>query len=147
MDTTEYDLKLLSIGYFIQGGVATFYSLIVLCYVGVMGFVFTSMLKTAPSDARNQLPPGLLPIIGVVFAAVVLAGLAGGLCLLYSGYALRKHKSRIFVLVVAALSCMAFPYGTVLGIFTFMVLQRPAAKDMFGQTPAQPPPLPPIRQS
>jgi hypothetical protein len=43
---------------------------------------------------------------------------------------------------MAALSCLAIPYGTVLGIFTFMVLQRPAARAIFGQTQA-PPPLPP----
>jgi hypothetical protein len=34
---------------------------------------------------------------------------------------------------MAALNCLAMPYGTVLGIFTFLVLQRTAAKEMFAQ--------------
>jgi predicted Na+-dependent transporter len=142
MDTTEHDLRLLSIGYFIQGGIVTFYALLALCYVGFMGVIFTTIQNSARGDTRNQIPPWLLPLIGTFVTAVVLSILAYGFCLLYSGMALRKRKHRTFVLVVGALNCMNIPYGTVLGIFTFMVLQRPAAKDMFGQAPAQPPPLP-----
>jgi hypothetical protein len=44
----------------------------------------------------------------------------------------------IFCLVIAAVECIFMPFGTVLGVFTIIVLQRPTVKAMFrGQSPAQ----------
>ena len=142
MDTTPHDLKLLSIGYYIQGGIAVFYALIMFCYLIFMGAIFAAILNSQPASQQNQIPPGLLPLIGTIVTAFALLGFAGAACLLYAGYALRRNRHRTFILVMAVLNCLAIPYGTVLGIFTFMVLQRPVAKQMFGQLPAVPPPLP-----
>jgi len=143
MDTTEHDLKLLSVGYFVQGGVVTFYALLALCYIGVVGaVVFKTIHDSAQSGAADQIPAWVLPVIGSVLATVMLVILASGFLLLYAGLSLRRHKHRTFLLVMAALSCMAIPYGTLLGIFSFIVLQRPSAKALFGRAPAFPPPLP-----
>ena len=142
MDTTEHDLRLLSIGYYVQGGIVAFYSLLALCYVGFMGFLFTAIQNAAERDAHNQIPPGLLPLIAGILLAVVTISAASAFCLLYAGYSLRHHQYRTFLLVIAALSCLAIPYGTILGIFTFMVLQRPTARALFGEAPARPPAIP-----
>ena len=142
MDTTAHDLRLLSIGYFIQGGIVIFYGLLALCYVGFMGAIFGSIPNSPQGDPRNQIPAGLLYSIGAIVIAVALVTLVGASCVLYAGLALRKHKKRTFVLVMAALNCLAVPYGTVLGIFTFLVLQRTEAKEIFGQTPAPTPQVP-----
>lgn len=107
-----------------------------------MGAILGSIPNNAQGDPRNQIPAGLVYTIGAIVIAVALLTLVGGSCLLYSGLALRKHTRRTFVLVMAALNCLAVPYGTVLGIFTFLVLQRTEAKEIFGQTPAQAPQLP-----
>lgn len=139
MDTTEHDLKLLSIGYFIQGGIAAFYSLLALCYVGFMSFVFTAIESAAERNGQNQIPPGLMPLIGAILMAVLVVSIVYAVCLLFAGYWLRQKTHRTFLLVAATLSCLAVPYGTVLGIFTFMVLQRPVARAMFGETPPPPP--------
>jgi hypothetical protein len=37
---------------------------------------------------------------------------------------IKRRKSRTFCLVVAGLSCLEFPYGTFLGVVTFIVLGR-----------------------
>jgi len=142
MNTTAHDLRLLSIGYFIQGGIVIFYGLLALCYVGFMGAIFGSIPNSPQGDPRNQIPAGLLYTIGAIVIAVALVTLVGGSCVLYAGLALRKHEKRTFVLVMAALNCLAVPYGTVLGIFTFLVLQRAEAKEIFAQTPAPAPQLP-----
>lgn len=135
MDTTEHDLKLLSIGYYVQGGVVTASALMALAYVGLIGTVLGAV---SHATARNQMPPGLLPLIIGFGVATVLIGVTGGLSLFYAGLMLRRHRHRTFLLVMASLSCLAIPYGTLLGIFTFMVLQRPAARAMFGQEPVLP---------
>ena len=143
MDTTEHDLKLLSIGYYVQGGVVTFYSFLGLCYVGFMGaIVFKAIHDSAQNGVADQVPSWVLPVIGAVVATFILVILVSGLLLLYAGLTLRRRRHRTFLLVMAALNCMAVPYGTLLGIFTFIVLNRPSAKALFAGLPAIPPPLP-----
>jgi hypothetical protein len=41
----------------------------------------------------------------------------------------KTHKT--FVLVVGAMTCFLFPIGTVLGVFTLMVLSRDSMKHLF----------------
>ncbi len=41
---------------------------------------------------------------------------------------MRKRKHRIFSFVVAGVNCLQFPFGTALGIFTFIVLSRVGVK-------------------
>jgi len=79
-------------------------------------------------------------LFGAIATVILVFVLGQWFRLLYRG-ALRKRKHRTFLLVMAALSCLSIPYGTILGIFTFMVLQRPAAKKLFeqGGTRNQPP--------
>ncbi len=77
----------------------------------------------------------------------LVLSLTGTICLLLAGYWLRRYRNRVFIFIVAGLSCLSMPYGTVLGIFTFVVLRRPVAEQLFaGGTPsgglAQPPALP-----
>jgi hypothetical protein len=35
-------------------------------------------------------------------------------------------------LVIAAVECIFFPFGTVLGVLTIIVLMRPSIKSLFG---------------
>jgi hypothetical protein len=135
MDTTEHDLKLLSIGYFIQGGLGILSGLLSLGYLGVLGFVFSTVQNNPQFDPQNRIPQEFLYMMQAILVTVVLAMMAGGISMVYCGLALRKHQSRTFILVTAAANCLAIPYGTVLGVFTFLVLRRAAAKEMFTQTP------------
>ena len=51
-----------------------------------------------------------------------------------AGRFLAQRAYYTFCFVVAALECVFVPFGTVLGVFTIVVLQRPAVKEMFGMT-------------
>ncbi len=42
----------------------------------------------------------------------------------------------MFCLIVAGIECLLMPYGTVLGVFTIMVLMRESVKERFGANPA-----------
>ncbi len=43
----------------------------------------------------------------------------------------RRHRT--FSIVIASLSCMSFPFGTILGVFTLIVLVRPSVKILYGE--------------
>jgi hypothetical protein len=49
---------------------------------------------------------------------------------------LLKRKFRMFSLVVAGLDCVQIPFGTVLGVFTLVILLRDSVRDSYvtGQT-------------
>ena len=51
--------------------------------------------------------------------------------LLVAAARLRRRTSRTFCMVVAGISCLFMPIGTVLGVFTIIVLARPTVKALF----------------
>jgi hypothetical protein len=131
----EEHLKLLSLGYMISAGVSAFFSLFGLMYV-FMGAMFGAIARM-PASRNGQAPPQfvgwLLAGIGVAFFLVFLV-----LALLKFrvGASIKKRQSKTFCLVLAAISCLEVPYGTVLGVFTFMVLGRESVVRLFEPRPA-----------
>ena len=89
-----------------------------------------------------------LAVLGLVFLLVhylffLLASLVGNLL---SAIFLGQRRHRTFSLLVAGLNCLHVPVGTVLGVFTFVVLLRPSVREAYdaGAPPALPlvPPAP-----
>ena len=64
----------------------------------------------------------------VFFGSVFLIGLAVNLI---SGVFLWQKRHRIFSMIVAGIDCLQIPFGTVLGIFTIMVLLRDTVRDLY----------------
>src|SRR5258708_6477795 len=123
-DITMHDLKLLSIGYYIQGGIHAFYTVMMFGYMGFLGTVLTAIGASAEHNGQKAIPQVVITFITGLIMVVLVFSLAGTICLLLAGYWLRRYRNRIFIFVVAGLSCLSMPYGTVLGVFTFMVLRR-----------------------
>jgi hypothetical protein len=99
-----------------------------------MGAIFgfaASHAKKVPAQA-NQPPP---PFVGWIFGAIGLAVFV--LLLLLAGlklkaaFCIKRRESRTFCVVIAGLTCVGFPYGTALGVFTFIVLGRDSVLHMF----------------
>jgi len=137
----EEHLKLLAVGYWVAGGMAAFFSLLGLFYV-CMGAVFAASFAKIPatSVAPNQPPPAFVPWIFVDFGlAIFLAAATFAALRFWTAVCLKRRTSRTFCLVVAALTCLEFPYGTTLGVFTFIVLGKPSVIQLFGESLATPP--------
>jgi len=71
-----------------------------------------------------------------------LAGLAFVVCLVLAGRNLTRRRHYTFCLVAAALACMFMPFGTILGTFTIVVLQKDSVRQLFGPVPRSPPVVP-----
>jgi hypothetical protein len=50
-----------------------------------------------------------------------------------SGRFIAKRRRKLFSLIVAGLSCLSFPLGTALGVFTFIVLLRDTIPELYGE--------------
>jgi hypothetical protein len=66
-------------------------------------------------------------------ASVVLA-VAMAMATFIAGWRLAQRRARPFCLWVAAINCFFFPFGTVLGICTLVVLSRPDVRQAFAST-------------
>lgn len=140
----EEHLRLLRIGYFVMGGTAAFTGVFGALYA-LMGAFMMATFRSLPSR-NGQAPPEFMAwfFAAIGLFIVVSAGAYAALTFL-TARALRLRRSRTLCLVTAGLSCLYIPFGTVLGVFTFSVLNRPQVQRLFlAPAPALPPlPVPP----
>ena len=140
-------LSALSIGHFILSGVALLGAVPTLIY----GFAGAKLLDEFGSDismAMGDIPgqSGADPFGGMsdtmlqdmgslvttlIVSAVVLA-LVTAVHLLVVGVMIRKRRWWTFCYLTGWGECLMFPFGTILGIFTILVLSRPSVKRLFG---------------
>ena len=131
-------LRLLRIGYFIQGGVTSVMALFGLLYV-FMGLLASSFFANAPGNSGAPPPPFVGYFLALFGALFMLAGGTFAALQFLTARALGHHQSRTLSLITAGLTCVFLPYGTALGICTFMVLGRPSVRTLFnGGPPANP---------
>lgn len=126
-------LKLLSWGYYVMAGLTALYSLFAILGLVLMGLTLMPLLGKAQSAANaGHAPPAfLIWIIGAAGLVATLAVLALAVLKFLTGRNLARRKSRTFCMVIAAISCLEFPYGTLIGVLTFMVLGRDSVVRMF----------------
>lgn len=130
-------LKILSICHYVLAGLCVFPLLYGLFYM-VMGVFFGAMIASSPQP-ENGPPPALFGGI-FVFIGLIISGIAltFGLLLYKAGRNLSGTRSYTFCFVIACIACVFMPFGTILGIFTIIVLMRESVKAMFnGQNFAQ----------
>jgi hypothetical protein len=134
MTTVSQDgehLRLLSIFHYVVGGLMALFACFPLIHIA-MG----AMLLLNP-DAFNkgQAPPFPAQTVGFMFvvigSVIVLAGWLAAVLIFIAGRFLSRRKHHTFCVVIAGLSCVFFPFGTALGVFSLIVLLRPSVKEMF----------------
>jgi hypothetical protein len=132
MDKDAEHLRLLSIFHYVLGGLSACFSSAFIIHMVIGLFMINS-----PASFSNHGQPPPPAFAGWLFFlmgsfAVVFGWTFAGL-LAYAGYCLSRRKHLLFCIVVAAISCLFMPFGTVLGVFTIIVLQRPGVRAMFNQ--------------
>lgn len=124
-------VRLLTIFHYIVGGLAVLFSFIPLLYTA-MGAFFVYAANHGRVQSGHEPPPEVLGWIFVGFGfAFFVAGLAAALCILLAGRSLAKQRRYWFVFVVACIECLFIPFGTILGVFTVIVLSRESVKTHF----------------
>ncbi len=124
-------LSLLSIFYYVFAGLTALGGCCGLAYV-VFGVVFAVSPESFESSGQNGAPPQALGWVFSAMGAILIAiCLAGAALQFYAGRFISRRRHRVFCLVVAALNCLSIPLGTILGIFTIIVLSRPSVVRAF----------------
>lgn len=128
MNQDAQNLDLLAIFHYIVGAITTVTSSVFLIYV----CVGVAMISGAFHD-KNP-PPGFGWLFVIFGSLAVLAGWTLGVLMVIAGRRLKMRKSRTFCLVIAAIECMLAPFGTVLGVFTIVVLMKESVMQLFSSS-------------
>lgn len=119
-------LKLLSIFHYVAAGMAAIVACIPFIHFFMGLALATGTLGDADHEGRTagifiMAFAALFISIGWVFAALVA----------FAGRSLAQRKRYTYCLVTAGVECIFMPVGTVLGVFTIIVLVRDSVKALF----------------
>ena len=139
MNQDAEHLRLLSIFHYVVAGLAALFSFFPLLYTTV-GAVFIFAARHGTAKPGEDLPPEFLGwIFAVLGSLLFLIGIATAICILIAGRSLALRKRYSFALVIACIECLFVPFGTILGVFTIVVLSRESARGLFRTASAQAP--------
>lgn len=122
-------LRWLSIFHYVVAGMVALFSMFPVIHLA-LGL---AMLSGALDGDSGEGPPKALGLIFTLIPAVIIfMGLTSAALIALAGRSLQQREHHTFCVVIAGLCCMIMPFGTVLGVFTFLVLFRPSVKELFG---------------
>ena len=126
----EQHLHILSIFHYVVGGLTALFACFPVFHLAMGISMLTGGFGPMPPD--ETFPFQLFGLMFVLIpAAIILLGWALAAAIIVAGYFLSKRRNYTFCLVVAGIACIFMPFGTVLGIFTIIVLVRPSVKALF----------------
>jgi hypothetical protein len=132
-DRDREHLRLLAIFWYVWGGLMALGVCGSLVYVGLGAMMLAAPPQSAttnPNDPSPEMIGGIfLAIGGLVFALTLVMGVLA----ILTGRSLATQRRRTLCYVMAALACLSIPLGTILGVFTFVVLGRPTVAEMFAR--------------
>jgi hypothetical protein len=121
-------LQLLSVFHYVVGAFVGLFS----CFPIIHLVLGIAMVTGALGRGSDQLTMEILGALFIVMAAIfILAGWSFAALLILAGTYLNRRLHYTFCLVMAGVACAFFPFGTVLGVFTILVLSRPVVRAGF----------------
>ncbi|MEO6567323.1 MAG: hypothetical protein ABIO94_01060 [Opitutaceae bacterium] len=123
-------LRLLAIFHFVLAAL----SVVGIGFLFLHGFIMHTVFENPEmwKDQKGGPPPEQFFAIFKWFYAIFGVMVVGsGLANLFSGLFIRRNVYRTFSLIVAGSNCLCVPLGTVLGVFTFVVLLRDSVRERY----------------
>jgi hypothetical protein len=129
----EEQLRLLALGYVVSAVLSALFSLFGLLYLG-MGLLMQTAISAMPASAgaHNQPPPAAFFWIFGIFGFLMFAFSVAIAALQFrTAWCLKRRRGKMLCTISAAISCLFIPYGTLLGVFSFIVLGRKSVVALF----------------
>jgi hypothetical protein len=125
-------LKLLTIFHYIFAALG-------ICGLGFVGLHYTMMTSVMSMEgAKNSATPppeAIMDVIIWVYVAMAAMFFIGMALNVLAARFLQARRHRTFCMVVAGLNVLQIPLGTLLGVFTLLVLARDSVREAFEPAP------------
>src|SRR6266496_5440425 len=139
MNQDREHLRLLAIFHYVVAGLAALFSFFPLLYTTI-GAIFIFAARHGTAKQGENLPPEFLGwIFAVLGSLLFLIGIAMAICILIVGRSLALRKRYSYAFIMACIECLFIPFGTILGVFTIVVLSRESVRALFSTATAQAP--------
>jgi hypothetical protein len=125
----EGHLKVIAICHYVWGGLLLLLSCIFIVHI-VMGMMILNG-KWPGNTGPNAMPNQMGYMFVCMGSGALVLGWVVGILTIVSGRAIAQRKWRMFSLVMAGGNCASFPIGTLLGVFTFIVLLRDSVRALY----------------
>jgi hypothetical protein len=124
-------LRLLSIFHYVVAGITALVGCFPIIHLAIGIAMLSGMLPVQPNErAFSSFAGGLFVAVAGILITLMWSF---AVVLLFAARYLREHRRYMFCLIVSGLECMFMPFGTVLGVFTIIVLLRPSVRQLFGE--------------
>jgi hypothetical protein len=126
----EEHLRLLALFHYVSGGMTLAFSLFFAVMMLFMGLVFANI----PAPHPGQHPP---PVeIFWMFGVFIFIGALLGVLDIIAARCMSLRRGRVFSMIVSIPNLLFIPYGTILTIFTLLVLDRGSVKRLYEERAA-----------
>jgi hypothetical protein len=130
MTQDQDHLRTLSVFHYVVGVMAGLVALFPIAHLAIIStIVLLEKRAAAPNGSTSNVYIWI--ILGITAAFVVFAGLMV-LAVFLAGRFLSKRRHYTYCFAMACLECFFLPFGTVLGVFTIIVLARESVRKLFG---------------
>jgi len=134
MTDDEKFLDILAIFHYVVAAITALIACFPLLHVAVGIAMVLGMF-----DGDKHPPPAFIGWAFIILGGLfVVCGWTLAVTVLIAGRKLKKRQTRMYCIVVAALECMMMPFGTVLGVFTILVLMRDSVEQLFASRDIKP---------
>jgi hypothetical protein len=138
MENDLEHLKLLSIFHYVLAGITGLFACFPVLHLAI-GIMFLVAPEKFDGDAGNADQHKVMGFMFTVIPALfILTGWTIAVLVALAGRFLARRQRYIYCLVIAGVSCLFIPIGTVLGVFTIIVLNRPSVRALFNGNSQEP---------
>jgi len=133
-------LNLIAIFHYVLSGLSVLYIPFLFIHYSMMSTMMTTMMNSPKMREQMQEqgstvdPAAFLHIFVWFYIFMGAWGLVSLILNISSGICIQRRQSRLFSLIVAGFNCINLPLGTVLGVFTIILLIRPSIIALYQQS-------------
>ena len=127
-------IRLLAIFHFVAAGMAFMGLLFLVGHYAIFRLVFSDPEIWRKASRGVETPALVMALFRGLYAFLGTWFAVSGLANVLSGVFMRRFQHRVFSLVVAGFNCLHMPLGTILGIFTLIVLSRDSVVKSYADT-------------
>ena len=127
----DEQLKMLSLGYYIVGALIGLGSSLFIMHIFMGIAILNGAFEPSAQNPNNNMPRQMGWLFIGMGTGIVLFGWTTAALAIAAGRCIAKRTKKAFLQVAAALLCLWMPLGTVLGVFTFVLLGRPNVSAQF----------------